>query len=327
MSHFSRRRSGFTLVELLVVIAIIGILVMLLLPAVQQAREAARRMQCANNLKQMGLAFHNHHSAFNRFPSGGWGWSWIGEPDRSTDERQPGGWAFNILDYVEQENLRAMGEGLTGSAKTEAIKQRAQMAVAIFNCPSRRTAKAYTDNHTYFCSTSTSLQPGKAGRTDYAANCGDQNRNEIFAGPGSITEGDNPSYAWPDTTAETGICFQRSMISIGDIKDGTTNTYLIGEKYLSPSSYQTGTDAADNENMYVGYDNDLYRSSHASFGPPMQDRVGVANVYIYGSAHASGFQVALCDGSVRNIAYSIDLVTHARLGNRRDGQLVDGSKF
>jgi hypothetical protein len=233
---------------------------------------------------------------------------------------------FNILGYVEQENLRNLGKGLTGANQVNAVKQRSQTAVSFLNCPSRRAAKAYHDGSTYRLSAG-NVTPGQSGRTDYAANCGDQKRNEIFGGPGSIGEGDNPGYSWPDTTQENGICYQRSDVSFGDIKDGTTNTYRVGEKYLSPSSYTTGTDAADNENMYVGYDNDIYRSSHPDFGAPMQDRIGVANVYVYGSPHSSGFQVCLCDGSVRMISYTIDLVTHSRLGNRRDGQVVDGSKF
>lgn len=323
--HFPR--AAFTLVELLVVIAIIGILVALLLPAVQSAREAARRMQCANNLKQMGLAFHNHHAAFNQFPSGGWGWDWIGEPDRATDKNQPGGWCYNLLSYVEQGNLRDMGKGATGATQAQFITQRLQTPVGIFNCPSRRAAKAYPDKHTYKCAASTSLRPENSGRSDYAVNCGDQQRNEISPGPGNISDGDSSTYGWTSTDQETGICFQRSEISIGEIKDGTTNTYLVGEKYLSPTAYATGTDAADNENMYVGYDNDIYRSSHPNLGSPMQDRNGIANTYIWGSAHSSGFQMALCDGSVRSISYSIDLVTHARMANRKDGQIVDHSKL
>ena len=92
-----KRKSGFTLVELLVVIAIIGILIAMLLPAVQAAREAARRLQCSSQLKQIGVAFHNHAATHRHYPTGGWGWRWIGDPDRGYGKAQPGGWVYNIL--------------------------------------------------------------------------------------------------------------------------------------------------------------------------------------------------------------------------------------
>ena len=90
-------RGGFTLVELLVVITIIGILIALLLPAVQAAREAVRIVQCQNHIKQLSLGCLDHESATGRFPTGGWGWAWTGDPDRGTDWRQPGGWIYNVL--------------------------------------------------------------------------------------------------------------------------------------------------------------------------------------------------------------------------------------
>ena len=106
-----RSRGGFTLVELLVVIAIIGILVALLLPAVQSAREAARRVQCTNHLKQLGLAALNHESAIRHFPAGGWSYRWIGDPDRGTNWRQPGGQFYNMLPYMEQEVVYQLQSG------------------------------------------------------------------------------------------------------------------------------------------------------------------------------------------------------------------------
>ena len=135
-AHSSR---GFTLVELLVVIAIIGILVSLLLPAVQGAREAARTAQCQNHLKQLGLGSIQHHTQYGFYPSGGWGWYWVGEPERGSGKTQPGGWTFNMLAFVEQGNLRDMGlEAPDAATRTALIIERAQTPVAIFNCPSRR---------------------------------------------------------------------------------------------------------------------------------------------------------------------------------------------
>src|SRR5271165_3556364 len=100
-----QERSGFTLVELLVVIAIIGILIALLLPAVQAARESGRRVQCSNNLKQLGLGVLQHVDTCGRFPSDGWGWGWVGDPDHGNRMGQPGGWIYNTLPFIEQQAL------------------------------------------------------------------------------------------------------------------------------------------------------------------------------------------------------------------------------
>src|SRR5438132_12910000 len=112
-----RGRSGFTLVELLVVIAIIGVLVALLLPAVQAAREAARRMHCQNNLMQTGLGWHNHTDVNGHMPTGGWGWGWVGDADQGVGRNQTGSWTFNILPYIEQKTVYDMSGGSPGQPK------------------------------------------------------------------------------------------------------------------------------------------------------------------------------------------------------------------
>src|SRR5262245_36515861 len=103
--------AGYTLVEVLVVVAIVTVLIGLLLPAIQKIREAAHRIQCTNNLKQLGIAALNHESVYGRLPGGGWTGRWLGEPDRDPGKKQPGGWIYQLLRFMEQENLAAWGAG------------------------------------------------------------------------------------------------------------------------------------------------------------------------------------------------------------------------
>src|ERR1039457_6255536 len=108
-NHDVPQQSGFTLVELLVVITIIGILVAMLLPAVNSARESGRNAQCKNNLRQLGTACLAHEEAQGIFPAGGWGWSWVGDPDRGYGDQQPGGWIYNILPHTDQTAVHDLG--------------------------------------------------------------------------------------------------------------------------------------------------------------------------------------------------------------------------
>jgi prepilin-type N-terminal cleavage/methylation domain-containing protein/prepilin-type processing-associated H-X9-DG protein len=318
----SCRSSGFTLVELLVVIAIIGVLVALLLPAVQMARESARRTQCQNHLKQQGLAFHNHHDTLGQFPTGGWGWNWIGDPNMGFDNRQPGGWVFNMLPFMEGKNIYDMGAGQTGATLRASLAKMNQTPVPTMHCPSRRKAILYpTPYGVTNADTATTV-----AKTDYAVNCGDYGRIEIDGGPGDAT---TP----PGTpTEETGISYRCSKINMRNVTDGTSHTVMIGEKFLHPSRWSSGDDAADNESMYVGYDNDHYRSTNAIYFPPKRDVREYAGapvsgnaLYSFGSAHPAGFNAVFCDGSVKLVSYTIDQDSYRRIGNRQDGETLTWS--
>ena len=330
LSTIRRLKMGFTLVELLVVITIIGILIALLLPAVQAAREAARRTQCINQLKQLGLACMQHEAAHGHLPTGGWGYMWIGDPDQGFDKNQPGGWIYNILPYIEQQSLRDLGKGQANATKKTSLTQLCQTPLEIMVCSTRRVAVASAPSDGYAPVNANSSN--MVAKSDYAM-ClsGIRTDNwDTFKGPSDLATGLGSTFDW--TTAPSNNCdgvgYLRSQVTLAMIYDGTSNTYLIGEKYVQPeyyvgsggSSYEPG----DNEAMYTGLNCDIYRSSARA---PYQDRSGYSDYLTFGSAHATSFNMAFCDGSVHSISYSIDSTTHANLGNRNDGQAIDGSKF
>jgi prepilin-type N-terminal cleavage/methylation domain-containing protein/prepilin-type processing-associated H-X9-DG protein len=330
------QRRGFTLVELLVVITIIGILISLLMPAVQSAREAARRVQCQNNVKQLALGMLSHEASVKRFPSGGWGWYWVGDPDRGFSwQSQPGGWIYTILPFIEQSNLFQMGSGQPTAQKLAASGQRISTPLAMCQCPSRRATMAYPTQDWLNTQYGATTQATYA-RSDYCANAGDQVQPWDLQGPPDLATGDSwtATNAWvpPNTgvnltAVSTGICYLRSQITAAHVTDGLSNTYLVGEKYLNADNYTNGLDNADNESMYTGYDNDNHRCTNPSSGVPLQDIPGYTNSCNFGSVHAGSFNMAFCDGSVHSISYNIDLETHRRLGNRSDGLLIDWSKL
>jgi prepilin-type N-terminal cleavage/methylation domain-containing protein len=354
-----RRPGAFTLVELLVVIAIIGVLVALLLPAIQAAREAARRSQCSNNLKQLALGVMNHHDAQKIFPTGGWGWEWVGDADRGFNHNQPGGWIFNVLPYIEEANgYRQASDGqpdtLTRQQRIGAT-QLVQHPISIVNCPSRRPVAVYPGSlgsknpHNY-------NYVDDVGKTDYVINCGDSNGADGAAcseGPadlasaasypgwcaisrtGDATAASNVISPLTNERAYTGVSFERSEVSLKHVTDGSSNTYLVGEKWMPRDSYETATDAGDWETWCTGFNDD---NSRSSFFPPILDTADAAEATAklrgdsrlsgvtdlvprraYGSAHSSGVNMSNCDGSVRFISEDVDILVHRAAGNRADG--------
>ncbi len=316
---------GFTLVELLVVITIIGILMSLLLPAVQQIRSAARRLQCQNHLKQLGLACLNHETNVKHFPTNGWGWTWVGDPDRGTGDRQPGGWIFNVLPYVEQQNIYDLGAGLTGQAKRDALGRMQSSPVPVFNCPSRRPATTFQNTRHLGAPIKNATIVPEHCRSDYAGNIGDP-PGWNWGGPQNEEAGDNRA-GWDSRTEPgnfNGMFHYGSRIKMAKVRDGTSNTYLIGEKSLTPERYENGQSAADDDGMFQGHDWDIVRTGYE---PLFQDRPGLNSDWSFGSAHVAGCNFVFADGSVHLINYNIDPETHRRLSNRQDGLVIDTSEL
>jgi prepilin-type N-terminal cleavage/methylation domain-containing protein len=291
---------GFTLVELLVVIAIIGILIALLLPAVQAAREAARRSECSNHLKQMGLAFHNYHDVHRAFPDGGK--SGCDNPvtpgsDCGSDvyrngpyNRSDWSWPYQVLPFIEQKTV------YDNTNNTVVY----QTPISTYYCPSRRSAQVYNGT----------------AKIDYAGCAG-------------TTMGNTGN-----TTPSDGAVVRRGTgpMRFATIEDGTSNTMLVGEKQLNRGKF--GQTYDDNE-PYVsaGWDSEIVRISGTATSPerpgpdtehPSLTNTADGNVGSnrFGSSHPGVFLISLADGSGRGISYTIDMETFRRLCARNDGKPV-----
>ena len=199
----------------------------------------------------------------------------------------------------------------------------AMTPLSILHCPTRRPAIAYPNFWNPYNITPVST----TAHTDYAGSTGSSFLG-FWTGPpqngGNPSIADAPGFVWPTNFASDGVIYTLSTTRMGEITDGASNTYLIGEKYLNPDRYYDGEEASDNNPCYGGFDWDYDRWTSEA---PLPDQSGTSDNYAFGSAHANGFHMALCDGSVHAMNYSIDLLVHDHLGNRADGATIDGKSF
>jgi prepilin-type N-terminal cleavage/methylation domain-containing protein/prepilin-type processing-associated H-X9-DG protein len=348
------RRIAFTLVELLCVIAIIGILIALLIPAVQAARESARRTECANHLKQIGLAQINYENinrryACNtcRFKQYNGGQYTVGVVLEGTTVATIRAWPAELLPYLDDKALNQLWNNLESNGNSNSQLQWAQAdPIPLYYCPSRRAPAKYPAPH-HVDPAGTAPLWLFSNKCDYALNGGVNinasiNELQVLYGVGS-------NYL-PGIWDFSPLTQKFRAVRAKNVTDGLSKTYLFGEKSVQSDRYETGTDAGDMESSFNGDTlNGTYQLLHryADHAPARDERSGVGSddpktwlhgnaipgeeqcisCLKFGSAHRLSCNMVFCDGSVHAISYNIDLVTHQALATRAAGDTPDQKQY
>ena len=341
MTHLlpARTRTAFTLIELLVVIAIIGVLVGLLLPAVQQARESARRSSCVNNLKQIGIGLHNYNDSRQKLPPGVMCGGAVG-----TNLGQNGGWAWgaHILPYCEEQAL-ADDLQIGQSRVWNDNQSEGRVRINFYLCPTD-AAPAVNVERVRWVGAGTS-----AATSNYVGNAGTKGiRNTVFVSDSHCAHDDSSANKGAAKAHYTGVLFPRSATYFKDITDGTSKTILVGERdyqstahgdheasnwigahgagwHTEPFHYNWVTifDEA-NSNLQIN-DYDPAQPTNTPDCWPVGNcgnPYGVTAADSWSSQHPGGAQFVFCDGSVRFLPETISDTTFASLCNRGDGNVV-----
>lgn len=320
-----RRVRGFTLIELLVVIAIIAILVALLLPAVQQAREAARRMQCRNNLKQFGIAFHNYHDAHGCFPPGAMG---VIQGGSVQQDFRGFSWGSYLLPYLDQVPLYKAIDFHTSALHLDALavvknenERLMGTSLDIFRCPSDYRSLFDDDTppqFTRWTGVASASYVGNYGTNGYIPFAGGR-KNFVWPAVSNIG-----TWTWRRNLAAdvnnrgVGPLFVNSSTRIRDARDGTSNTIVVGERHgyvtESPSRFEELCRTFWGFGVHIGHvmSSGYYRPNEC----PVGKEPGYGEKVCYGlmsSVHPGGIQVLLMDGSARFINDSIDSADEAAL--------------